>query len=68
MSQARKAYDYICYQLKALDISSSEIRIAFSNALITILEKVSEFFPCDVNCLELSLDIISFYAHMDVDY
>lgn len=67
VNHARKAYDHICGQLKTLDISALEMKIAFSNALISIIGEVSKFFPSEVNCIELALDTICFYAHMDVD-
>lgn len=68
MRYAKKTYDYICDQLNALNISSMEMKIAFSDTLISIIEKISKFFPSEVNCIELSLDTISFYAHMDIDH
>ena len=65
---AKQTYTLIYDSLKSLDMSITEINIAFIYALVNVINETYSFFPKEVNCIGLSLDTIIFYAHMNVNY
>ena len=64
----KQIYALICDNLEFLDMSIKEINIAFIYALVNVINETYSFFPKELNCIELSLDTIIFFAHMNVNY
>lgn len=63
--QASETYDSINNYLKPFELNDSEKVMAYGMALATVVSKVEDVFPKELNCMEMCIETVICYAHMD---
>ena len=66
VKNAHTTYQNLVNKLAPYKLSNEEIVSVFAMALGQTIVNVARVFPREMNCLNMSLKTVMFYAHMDV--
>lgn len=66
VKNAHTTYQNLVNKLEPYKLSNEEIVSVFAMALGQTIVNVARVFPREMNCLNMSLKTVMFYAHMDV--
>lgn len=62
---AAQVYESIDTYLKPFELSDHEKVMSYAMALASVIVKAEGVFPARLNCMEMSMETVIFYAHMD---
>ena len=65
IENAKNTYDNLRKQLEPYKLEKSEYPSVFAMSLAKVILGVEGIFPKKLNCLEISMQTMMFYAHMD---
>lgn len=65
ISSARKTYYNLVKKLQPYKLQIDEYPSVFAFSLANVIINVEHVFPNKLNCLEMSMETVAFYAHVD---
>lgn len=67
IKDANNTYEKLRRRLEPYKLKKDEYPSVFAMALGMVILKVEDIFPKNLNCLEISMQTMMFFAHMDVE-